>query len=587
MKQREIEEAIEREVAEWPGASVTFAPGGKHPKAKLKVGEMMLAVSYSSTPSDYRTILNAVGDVRRTLRKLGATRTAPDPTREEDEAPYRKANDGAVMRPVPVQGEKAKPKPSVADQLVESGVVSAAQSLADDIFGEGATTVTPGPAAAAPAPRHRSYEERPAEPLTKFQRDARAIIARLEDGATDEELAALEQRIKDIIDRAAAIVDGVYFGLPDDVYHAVPRISASGLQKLCVSPATFWADSWLNPEKLIAEPDEGSTPAQVLGKAYHCARLEPERFDSAYCRQPSKDDYLGKGLLTSDTAVKAALKEAGAQQTVTGETNVERAERLLDEGFDKPIWGLIMRDFEEERAGRIPIPAKYYDQIVADMERVKENGEIHELMVGGAAEVSVFWTDRNGLKCKCRFDYLTPHFWTDLKTFDNSRGKELEQALADAMRYNRYYVQAVHYRDGAEAIRVQGLQVIGNASDAHRELIAKIQIKPGELDCWFVFQEKGGVPNLLARQFPFYDVPQAIEHGWSAGATEEGQAAAEAATRRRTGLFARGHTDILHAKDQFVLYSNAYDAGKPWFPLNARKSFSDLDFNSYWIEGKA
>jgi hypothetical protein len=85
--------------------------------------------------------------------------------------------------------------------------------------------------------------------------------------------------------QAEPIVDGIYFGLPMEVYLAVPRLSASGMQKLCASPAAFWKEVWLNPER-AADPDEEETKAQQLGKAYHCARLEPERFHDAYVREP-------------------------------------------------------------------------------------------------------------------------------------------------------------------------------------------------------------------------------------------------------------------------------------------------------------
>lgn len=566
-KGREIADAIKREVENWPDASVEIVEGGKHPKAKLKFAGQVLSRTFAGTPSDSAfAVHQTLGDIRRSLRQLGAERSKPDPTREEDEAPYRKPNDGAAKRPHPVQGEKAKSKADIPDQMVEAGVATTEQAEA--------------------ARRPARIPEAGTEPLTRFQRDARAIAARLEESVSDDQLRQLEERIASVIDRAAEIVDGVYFGLPEDVYHAVPRISASGLQNLCVSPATFWADSWLNPEKLIAEPDEGATVAQVIGKAYHCARLEPERFDSAYCRKPDKEDYAGTGLLTSDAAVKAALKELGEQQTCTGESNEDRARRLQEAGHTGPIWSLVMEEFESTRDGRVPIPAKTYDQIKTDMERLRETGEIAELLTDGAAEVSVFWTDQHGIKCKCRFDYLTVAHWTDLKTFANSQRKPVEQAIADAVRFNRYHITGVHYREGAEALRIGGLDIVGEATGAQRDLVAQIRLKTDELACWFVFQEKGGVPNLLAREFPFYDVPLSITSSWDTGADEEAQARGHEATRRRTGLHARGHIDIMHAKDQFVLYSNAYDPGTPWFPLNARQRFSDLDFNQYWLEGK-
>src|SRR3546814_13994804 len=86
--------------------------------------------------------------------------------------------------------------------------------------------------------------------------------------------------LKAFEERVAAIVDGIYFGLPADVYHAVERLSSSGIQKICVSPATFWRGSWFDPDR--PEPDADETIWQILGRAYHTARLEPHLFESLY-----------------------------------------------------------------------------------------------------------------------------------------------------------------------------------------------------------------------------------------------------------------------------------------------------------------
>jgi hypothetical protein len=124
------------------------------------------------------------------------------------------------------------------------------------------------------------------------------------------------------------------------------------------------------------------------------------------------------------------------------------------------------------------------------------------------------------------------------------RGKRLDQAIADAVRFNRYYVVAAHYREASEAIRTGGLQIIGDATDAQRKLIAALQIKPEAQDCWFIFQEKNGVPNLLARQFIFFDVPDAIEISWDTGPSEEAQARGHAATLRPTQIYQLAMAEI-------------------------------------------
>lgn len=538
MNNRDYEKAIEREVEEWPGVTVEFTTGGKHPKAKFTFDGKMLSHGFASTPSDGAFgVHQMLGDMRRVMKKLGAARSKPEPTKDEDEAPYRKANDGAAKRPSPVKGERAEPKPDVADQLVSAGVATDDQ-------------------------RKRAFEvAQAANPPEVDPSDAAAQLR-----------AAFEARV-------AGIVDGIYFGLPADVYHAVPRLSSSGVQKLCVSPATFWRGSWLDPDR--PEPDEEETIWQLLGRAYHTARLEPHLFESTYCRECVKED-CPPGTLFTATEMGAKLEEFGLKKS--GST-LEQAERLADAGFPaSQLWHLIKAQWEEDRQGRAKLPAKHYDQMLTDRDRISANSQISPLLSGGESEVSVFWTDRHGVKMKSRIDYLTRDHWSDFKTFDNSRGKHLNQALADAVRYNRYYVQAAVYREAVEQIRVEGLQIVEAETEDQRSLIASLQLKPGELDCWFIFQEKGGIPNLLAREFPFYAVPYStILH--DAGATEDQKAVAHEATRQRTDLFRKGDGEALQAKKLFVLYSEVYKDGTPWFPIDAVGRFHDEDFHPYWLSG--
>jgi hypothetical protein len=537
---KELEEAMEREVREfWPGAGVTFADGGKHPKAKLTFDGKMLAVPFSGTSGSSRVVHHTLADIRRTLRKLGAERTKPDPTPDEDEAPYRKAvEQPAKADKVARAAEVASPRPTIADQLVSAGALTKDEARDPTI------------------------------------RAAAGFLA--EDVDRDDAAAQLRAEFEA---RVAGIVDGIYFGLPADVYHAVPRLSSSGIQKLCVSPATFWRGSWLDPER--PDPDEDETIWQLLGRAYHTARLEPHLFESTYCRECVKED-APKGTLFTATDMGKKLEEFGLKKSGSV---LEQAERLADAGFpSSQLWPLIKAAWEEDRAGRVALPAKHYDQMIIDRDRITLNSQIAPLLTGGEAEVSVFWTDQHGVQMKSRIDYLTRDHWADFKTFDNSRGKHLNQALADAVRYNRYYVQAAVYREAVEQIRVEGLQVVEADTDDQRSLIASLQLTSAELACWFIFQEKNGIPNLLAREFPFYSVPYStILH--DAGASEDQKAVAHEATRSRTDLFRKGDGEALQAKKLFVLYSEVYKDGTPWFPIDAVGRFHDEDFHPYWLSG--
>jgi hypothetical protein len=588
MNRTEIERTIREEVAEWPGATVEFENGGKHPKMKLQFGDLIMRRAFSIADNPV-TLIKGLGDVRRTLKQMGAARAA-DPTKEADEAVAEKVyharnRAGVDARPDPVAGDKAEPKLDLVDQLVSAGAVTAEDGkAARDAIQAAGSAATYERAAALRRALPPAAAEGPPESVAALllQLEACGITITL---VGEIALGAL------ILTAAEAVVDGIYFGLPEEVYHAVPRLSSSGLQRMCVSPANFWRGSWLDPER-AEKFDEEATKARIVGKAYHCARLEPEAFEARFVRELTPADFPSKGFLSSDEKVKAALKEAGAQQTVSGETMSERAERLLDTGYEGTIFPLEKARWAAKVNGRTPLPAEVYDDIARDMDRLRANKDIASLLSDGAAEVSVFYTDENGIKMKSRLDWLAAGWWVDFKTFENSRRKPLMTAIADAFRYDRYYIQAPTYREAVEAIRIGGLQIVSAATDEQRKLIAQIQIRPDELACWYVFQEKKGVPNLLAFEFMFYDVPLSQELqimlAEEAGfASPEAAAAVRGAVRNKSQIFERGLADIAAAKHNFMLYSQVYADGGPWFPLRPRGQIDDYLFNSYWLEGKA
>lgn len=390
--------------------------------------------------------------------------------------------------------------------------------------------------------------------------------------------------------------DGIYFDLPDTEYHREPRMSASGIGNMLVSPPTFWAGSWMNPDKFeeIDEDEEDSrevekaTKAQILGKAYHTARLEPEKFDALYCPEVSKSDYAdGRGFLATDSDIKAQLKELNEPQTKAGETVLDRALRLKAAGYPYKIWHIEKDSAEAEYAGRIPIKARYYKELRRDMEIIHGAPEIAKHLTGGFAEVSVFWTDKkSGVKMKARIDYLKPEQYTDFKTFDNARGKELESKIADDFRFNRYFIQAANYWDACEIIRT-GPELQVHGTEEQFQLIEAIRARKTPLDAWYVFQEKNGVPNLLARRIVLMRTDKAANTANAGGADDETMAAVEAMTARPSGLYLKAQTQIRYAIGMFKFYMEEVGDDKPWGALRPTGEISDEDFNPHWLEGDA
>jgi len=372
--------------------------------------------------------------------------------------------------------------------------------------------------------------------------------------------------------------DGVHFGLDEKIYHALPRLSASGITDLLVSPGTFWKNSWLDPDKC-----DDDTPARILGRAYHTARLEPHKLDAQFVCELDKGDFAD-GLVT-DSAVKAKLKELEQPQSKSGETMLDRCWRLRDAGYTGPIYQIALDEWEEEKGDRTPIPAKYWRDIQVDMDRMRNSPEIAKLFTDGAAEVSLLWTcKQTGIRMKARIDYLKEKLIADLKTFQNTSRKRLDQCVADAFRYNRYYIQAAVYWDAVDLIRTGDLKIIGEATDAERAIIHGIQTNLMPMESWYVFQEKEGVPNLIA-----YNIGLLNTHA-SADAAEIGIDDKERLLRVRnalthpSGILMKARLEIHHAKSLMNTYSSVYEDGETWQTVNPLRRLDDSNFNGYWLE---
>jgi hypothetical protein len=369
--------------------------------------------------------------------------------------------------------------------------------------------------------------------------------------------------------------DGIYFDLPENTYHALPRLSSSGIANMMISPGTFWAKSWLNPD---LESEDKSF--QQIGRAYHCARFEPDRLRDRFVPELKKEDF--PDALLTDAEIKNALKDAGQPQTKAGEGVLDRAHRLRDLGFGGIIWHLELEAWEKTRGDRVGIPAKVWAEIERDTVRLHQNPEIAALMTGGEAEVSILWTDAaTGVQMKARLDYLKPASITDFKTFDNSRGKHVEQVLAEAVRFNRYYIQASTYWQAVELVRRGGLAVIGDATHAQRALVASIAQNPVPTEFWYVFQEKNGVPNLFAREFAIYHMHLSME----IGAPEDKAKDLRRKYGSETLIYRKGDAAIRYAQNMLKNMSEIYGDGEPWFPLNPIGRLSDEDFSLNWLEG--
>lgn len=221
-----------------------------------------------------------------------------------------------------------------------------------------------------------------------------------------------------------------YSGMPEAEYFAVPALNSSLLKLMGRSPAHCRA---------AAEQGSKETPALAAGKMIHCAVLEPDRLDAAYCLAPDPADY--PDALTDHASYKEAAKALGLK--VSGSKG-DLKTRIQEAAPDTVFW----EDFAPAAVGdRIPLSMDDAIMALQITRAIAASPRARKALSGGDAELSYFWRDRmTGLNCKARADYYREDLGliVDVKTTQDARP---EAVARDIHKYG-YHISAAHYMSG-------------------------------------------------------------------------------------------------------------------------------------------
>ena len=360
--------------------------------------------------------------------------------------------------------------------------------------------------------------------------------------------------------------DGIYFGLPDDRYHALPRLSASGIKDMLISPLEFWWRSPLNPDR---DADDTDSKAKILGRAYHKLILEGEAaFDAAYTIKPDRADH--PDALAGADALRQACGDHGLKRSGS---IAEMCERLRDAVPDIKLWPDIIAGWETANMGKEPLSAADWKNLNRVRLVLRRMPSLQSAFTGGKAEVSVLWTDR-GVPCKARFDYLKPRDGEagiiDLKSFANVMTRPIDEVAATEISRNRYFAQAVFYdRARSAAARMwarDGMACVNGCTDADTDWLRGV-FGPAKASFHFVFVATGSVPHIVARKFEeFMQLPGMMQphEYW----------------RRGTG-------EVRYALHTWRKFMDKYGAGLPWIVEHEIRSLHDEDFPIYALSSHA
>ena len=241
---------------------------------------------------------------------------------------------------------------------------------------------------------------------------------------------------------------GIYFGMPDEEYHADVALGSTDIKLLATKP-------WLWQRNRMRPNTRNVTSAMVWGSALHCYVLEgKDEFDERYAITPHPSDH--KGCLNTADDLKTYLKDRSVSYSAKKKSELIAA---VKEFLDHPvIFEDVLADFNavkridpEFRITKNEMQeirdAAWYMEQDPTLSAIMSAGSL----VGGAAEVSIFY-EVDGLRRKGRFDFAIPPvagreyaMLADLKTFANFRGNDVEAAAIDTIYRMNYDLQAVGY----------------------------------------------------------------------------------------------------------------------------------------------
>lgn len=195
-------------------------------------------------------------------------------------------------------------------------------------------------------------------------------------------------------------------------YESIDALNWSTLKLLATSPRML---------KHRARTPRADTSALALGRAIHCALLEPHNWSSCYAVAPT---FEGKG---SRAAKHTWLAERNPEVTWLDQEDYDLAQRCAGSIADHPV--------------------------------------AMSLIVGGRREEVITWTDATtGIKCKARLDNIRATDLSDIKSTRHGTPRAFLRSASDLL----YHGQLSWYHDGAIAAGVL-------SPDAERPAVVAVQ----------------------------------------------------------------------------------------------------------------
>lgn len=214
----------------------------------------------------------------------------------------------------------------------------------------------------------------------------------------------------------------VHYNLSDDAYHALDAVSASQLKIIAAQSPLHWHDQYVLGNSADKEHFR-------IGRAVHCALLEPEKFANDYIVLPAQSRNSFDGM---------ADILAFFGKTRDDFKSLTEIKSFVDEEVATLSALQISRDDMETIQGIKNAFLRY--------------GYVREMWQDTRNEITLTW-EREGVPCKARIDLAGKSFIGELKTTQDAS----LHAFGREIFSRNYHLSAAWYMEG---LRQNGLEAL-------------------------------------------------------------------------------------------------------------------------------
>ncbi len=337
---------------------------------------------------------------------------------------------------------------------------------------------------------------------------------------------------------------GIYFGLPEDVYHADPEAKGSStVKEVHINPADYQHEQ-LNGGK--------ESVAFDLGSALHARILEGEAALHERFAQAFNPEDHPEALVTSGDLIDFLKKHD--QKGMSNKKKGDLIEWVQEIDPDAKIMDVLKKEFYAQHEGKIFISLDDWELVESAAQMLQQDHDLGPVMsngaiIKGAPEVSMFYMDGD-LKRKLRIDRLLRHAQVDLKSFSPQTTGNMERLVRHAIFKRFYELQAADYLRSfgivKELYRTGDIDVFGKQP---YETFLDECFESDDDPAWiWVFVKTKGCPQPLIVN---WTGPQRI---------------------------ADAKQKVVEALDTYRFFVGEYGIDKPWHPQHPAIDLDDDDY---------